>query len=103
MAQIEKRRMVPLWVRIEVAARLGWRPGVERWRVRCNWCEVVGNLVWWPPKVRGSGYVALSAGMEWDHLLPLARGGTTIPTNIVISCRRCNRSRCARLAEEWAA
>ena len=28
-----------------------------------------------------------------DHIVPLARGGTTTPGNIVPSCRECNRKK----------
>ncbi len=29
----------------------------------------------------------------WDHIIPVARGGQTIPSNIVPACRRCNSSK----------
>jgi hypothetical protein len=36
-----------------------------------------------------------------DHLIPLNRGGTNWPNNIVISCPRCNLSKGAKLTQEW--
>lgn len=36
-----------------------------------------------------------------DHLIPIARGGTNSPDNIVISCPRCNVSRGAKMPDEF--
>ncbi len=36
-----------------------------------------------------------------DHLVPLSRGGTNHPNNIVIACPHCNRSRHNKLPHEW--
>lgn len=36
-----------------------------------------------------------------DHLIPLARGGSNWPNNIVISCPKCNLSRRDKLPSEW--
>lgn len=36
-----------------------------------------------------------------DHLIPLKRGGTNWPNNIVVSCTSCNCSRREKLASEW--
>lgn len=36
-----------------------------------------------------------------DHVIPLSRGGTNYPDNIVIACPTCNTSRGAKLPEEW--
>jgi 5-methylcytosine-specific restriction endonuclease McrA len=38
---------------------------------------------------------------EIDHLIPLSRGGSNDARNIVISCRACNRSKGAKLPQEW--
>jgi len=38
---------------------------------------------------------------EWDHLVPIARGGSALdPANLVPSCRACNRRRGAITAQE---
>lgn len=29
----------------------------------------------------------------WDHIIPVAKGGKTVPGNIVPACRRCNSSK----------
>lgn len=36
-----------------------------------------------------------------DHIVPLARGGSNWPENIVIACRHCNESKGAKLPHEW--
>lgn len=36
-----------------------------------------------------------------DHLIPLSRGGSNGPENIVIACRPCNQSRNNKLPHEW--
>ena len=36
-----------------------------------------------------------------DHLIPLSRGGSNSPENIVISCPSCNLSKGAKLPQEW--
>lgn len=36
-----------------------------------------------------------------DHLIPLNKGGTNWPNNIVCSCEKCNLSKGAKLPQEW--
>lgn len=55
-----------------------------RQKGRCYWCGV---------KVGRSYHV--------DHVVPLARGGSNGPENLVIACARCNCSRGALLPHEW--
>lgn len=44
----------------------------------------------------------LSSDYHADHLIPLSRGGTNHPENIVVSCPTCNISRQAKMPWEWA-
>lgn len=37
-----------------------------------------------------------------DHLLPVSRGGTDDPSNLVLACKGCNRSKSDRTPDEWA-
>ena len=55
-----------------------------RQKGRCYWCD---------EKVGRRYHV--------DHIVPLARGGSNDPENLVISCRFCNLSRGAKLPHEW--
>lgn len=52
------------------------------------------NRCWWCG-------VGLDKGWHIDHLIPLAKGGSNNPENIVISCPHCNVSRQDRLPQEW--
>ncbi|WP_170249261.1 HNH endonuclease [Methylobacterium haplocladii] len=38
---------------------------------------------------------------EIDHILARARGGSDHPDNLGVACRPCNRSKGAKLIEEW--
>jgi 5-methylcytosine-specific restriction endonuclease McrA len=38
---------------------------------------------------------------HFDHVVPLARGGTDSPENIVFACRACNWSKHDRTPQEW--
>lgn len=39
----------------------------------------------------------------WDHIIPVAKGGQTIPSNIVPACRICNSSKRTRDVDIWLA
>lgn len=38
--------------------------------------------------------------LTFDHVMPRSRGGETSWTNIVTSCKRCNRLKCSRTPQE---
>ena len=38
---------------------------------------------------------------EADHVIPKAKGGLDIESNLVCACRRCNRSKKDKTLEEW--
>jgi 5-methylcytosine-specific restriction endonuclease McrA len=40
-------------------------------------------------------------GFEVDHNIPLSRGGTNAPSNIVLACRHCNRAKGNKLPDEF--
>jgi len=56
----------------------------KRQKGKCFWCGV---------KVGDAYHV--------DHVVPLARGGSNGPENLVISCAPCNQSKGAKLPHEW--
>lgn len=39
--------------------------------------------------------------LECDHVVPVSRGGSSGLENLVTACFRCNRSKRAKLIEEW--
>lgn len=39
--------------------------------------------------------------VEWDHVVPISRGGSEGIGNLVPSCRDCNRSKAHRFVSEW--
>lgn len=41
-------------------------------------------------------------GYEVEHLVPLSRGGTDDPSNLVIACPDCNRQKGTKLPHEWS-
>lgn len=51
---------------------------------RCWWCGCELNGVY-----------------EVDHRIPLSRGGSDAPENLVASCTACNRSKSDKLPHEW--
>ena len=57
----------------------------ERQRGKCYYC---GKKV-------GKNY-------HVDHVVPLSRGGTNDPDNLVIACPSCNTSKCDKLPHEWS-
>lgn len=52
---------------------------------KCWWC---GKPVAWEDR-------------HDDHLIPLNRGGTNWPNNMVVSCAKCNMSKHDKLPHEW--
>lgn len=38
---------------------------------------------------------------EVDHVIPLSRGGTSDPGNLVVACRKCNQSKRDKTPAEW--
>jgi 5-methylcytosine-specific restriction endonuclease McrA len=56
-----------------------------RQRGKCHWCgEKVGRFY------------------HVDHVVPLSKGGSNGPENLVIACAFCNISKHDRLPHEWS-
>lgn len=79
-------------VRFEVTRR-DHRRLLHRYRNRCAYCSV--QLEAWGRRHPNS--------LQWDHVVPLARGGTDGVGNLLPACRECNRSKSARLLIAWRA
>lgn len=56
----------------------------EALRTRPGACEVCG---WVPPSVRG---VPLSGILNLHHIVPLRRGGSSDPDNLILLCATCH-------------
>lgn len=82
---IYKKRAIPQSARRAVAAFAGGRRG-ETTETQCVYCGEPGQIVWLGAWVR-------FPGLELDHHVPERLGGGNGPANIVLACRRCNRSR----------
>lgn len=61
------------------------RAQFDRQKGRCYWCG---------KKVGDTYHV--------DHIVPLSRGGSNWPENLVIACSTCNRSKGNKLPHEWS-
>lgn len=46
-------------------------------------------------------YCSAAADLQWEHIVPLSRGGPDTIDNLVLSCPRCNREKAARNPIEW--
>lgn len=46
---------------------------------------------------------AYGGRLECDHVMPVSRGGSNDPHNLVTACFTCNRSKRAKTVEEWKA
>lgn len=45
--------------------------------------------------------VVVKGRLHFDHVLPITKGGTHEPDNLVVSCPRCNHSKRERTLAEW--
>ena len=87
-----RKRAIPGHVKVTVARRLGATPD-GRNPVNCFYCGAEGEL-WWPLTFTGKvGCHMAMDGFEFDHIYPEFRGGKSVPWNIVIACRPCNRAK----------
>lgn len=39
--------------------------------------------------------------LECDHVIPISKGGTNEPGNLITACEECNRDKRGRMLEEW--
>jgi len=77
-------------LRYGVYPRTGWR------NVPCYWCGSTAGRVAWSMNIGAKVGWASGWGVEFDHVIPLSKGGPNTAENSVLACRFCNRSRCNR-------
>lgn len=52
--------------------------------LQCHYCQKVVRLVHWSENYNGDDIATV------DHVIPISRGGTDLPSNLVVACRPCN-------------
>lgn len=67
------------WTKYDIRRQYALQSGV------CFWCDA-----------------SIAGGYHIDHLIPLARGGSNWPHNLVLACPPCNHSKHASLPLDWA-
>ena len=81
----------------------------ERWGYECPITPRLPEKDWWALRwtilerdEHTCRYCATKADrMCADHVVPLSRGGTNDPENLVACCLSCNSSKSDRLLDEW--
>jgi hypothetical protein len=87
-----RKLAIPQEVRQKVAQKYGCAPGAQI-DAACYYCGTAGRIHWHKHfDGRPSGWVSFP-GLELDHLIAESTGGKTVCENIVLACRRCNRSK----------
>lgn len=87
-----KKRAIPGPSKIAVALRFGAIPG-ETTPANCFYCGRSGEI-WWPLTYTGKvGSHMVTTGLEFDHIHPESKGGSSGPENLTLACRPCNRAK----------
>ena len=81
-----KKATIPGFVRVHLAKQYGCILG-ERCPAWCVYCGASGEVIWW------SGQWVTFDQLEMDHIFPEFLGGAMSVENIVLACRKCNRSK----------
>lgn len=89
-----KKRAIPSATRKEVALNNGCENGGQV-AAKCAHCSATGTITWFKSRNQFGGWVHFS-GLEMDHIIPESKGGTGLPENIQLLCRRCNRRKGAK-------
>lgn len=87
-----RKLAIPAETRRTLATKYGCKPG-ETLDVQCYYCGNPGKVCWFRHYDGSpSAWVAFS-GLEIEHFVAEANGGTVEPDNMVLACRNCNRSK----------
>lgn len=81
-----KKRAIPAASRRGLAMANGCLP-FKTTDAACHYCSAPGRIHWITPS-----WVWFE-GLEMDHVRPEFHGGDSSPANLVLACRRCNRSK----------
>jgi hypothetical protein len=102
---------------VRALVQTGWIAPTEKGFQICRWEDYAGPVLknrqrqaryrtaLREPIFRRDGYRCRYCGrtdhLTIDHVIPLSRGGTNRPENLVTACRYCNSQKSARTPEEW--
>jgi uncharacterized phage protein (TIGR02220 family) len=86
-----KKAVISAAVRRAVALKYGCAPGGEK-DVECYYCGVPG-MIYWHKQRNGRPGSWVQFTLELDHLKAESEGGETDASNLILSCRGCNRSK----------
>lgn len=86
-----KKKAIPAASRRGIAAANGCAP-LRTTDAVCHYCGAPGRIHWIT-----ASWVWFE-GLEMDHVVPEFHGGDSSPANLVLACRRCNRSKGASRA-----
>lgn len=91
-----RKRAIPQASRRAVALAAGAVPG-ETTLAPCHYCGILAAITW-PRLFDGRPGSWVHFGHEIDHVMPESHGGTNSPSNLVLACLPCNRSKGAGAA-----
>ena len=91
-----RKKAIPNKSRREIAMRYGCRPGQGSAVADCHYCGKQSQIHW-PLLYSGkpSSWVTFT-DLEIDHYQPELHGGKASSDNLVLACRRCNRTKGAK-------
>jgi 5-methylcytosine-specific restriction endonuclease McrA len=96
-----KKRAIPGPSKIAVARRFGAVPG-QTTSASCVYCGFDGEI-WWPLTYTGKvGSHMVTSGLEFDHIYPESKGGTSDPENLTLACRPCNRAKKDKVTDAYS-
>ncbi len=76
------------------------RPGRERvWQIKKKLLEKQGPHCYWCKGFMQSVYKDQTNYMTLDHVIPIDRGGSNGPDNLVLACLKCNNDRANDMPE----
>lgn len=81
-----KKKAIPAASRRGIASANGCSP-LKTTDAACHYCGAPGRIHWIT-----ASWVWFE-GLEMDHVIPESHRGDSSPANLVLACRRCNRSK----------
>ena len=95
-----RKKAIPARSRKSVAYRHGCRPG-EELLVQCHYCGAEGSIYWWKSNRKSGAGEVNFIGLTLDHVVPEFKGGDSTPSNLVLACAHCNKSKRIKIYAEF--